>query len=148
MLGAMQCDASADAGAIDLACLCAAWCRLCDGYAEVFDATVAELRRTRPRLRSHWIDIEDEADLVGDLDVETFPTIVLADAAGVRFAGALTPQPAVLLRVLGAALAGGAALADAAAARGVAERLRRRAPDQAGGAPLASNTPSNSTELR
>jgi thioredoxin-like negative regulator of GroEL len=91
---------------LHVACLCAAWCRTCDGYAPLFEQVLATLRATQPQLRTHWIDIEDEADLVGDLDVETFPTLVVADARGVRFAGPLTPQPETLQRVLRAALEG------------------------------------------
>lgn len=47
-----------------------------------------------------WIDIEDEADLVGDLHIETFPTLLIADDDHVCFAGPLTPQPQTLKRVL------------------------------------------------
>lgn len=89
---------------LHLACLCAAWCRLCDGYAAVYADAVAVLRQTRPLLQAHWIDIEDESDLVGDLDVETFPTLVLVQGPHTLFAGTLTPQPETLLRVLRAAL--------------------------------------------
>jgi len=85
-----------------VACLCAAWCRLCDDYAPVLRAVGAEFEG----LRVEWIDIEDEADLVGDLDVETFPTIVVIGPEGPRFAGPLTPQPETLRRVIQAALAG------------------------------------------
>ncbi|MFY9514052.1 MAG: thioredoxin family protein [Rubrivivax sp.] len=88
-----------------LACLCAAWCRLCDGYGPVFDTAVAVLQRQWPALQARWIDIEDEADLVGDLDIETFPTLVLLHGGSLRFAGVLTPQPEVLQRVLAHALA-------------------------------------------
>ncbi len=87
-----------------LACLCAGWCRLCDGYGPVVDAAVAALQARWPTLRSRWIDIEDEADLVGDLDVETFPTLVLIQGDRLLFAGVLTPQPEVLQRVLDRAL--------------------------------------------
>ncbi len=52
----------------------------------------------------HWIDIEEEAELVGDLDVETFPTLVILDAEQVRFAGPLTPQAETLRRLLRATL--------------------------------------------
>lgn len=93
-------DAETRLNAIDVACLCAAWCRTCDEYKPVFDAAVDDLRRAGLALRVHWIDIEDEAELVGDYDVETFPTIVVADAAHVRFAGPLTPQPDTLRRLL------------------------------------------------
>jgi thioredoxin 1 len=86
--------------AIDIVCLCAAWCRTCDGYAPVLAQVGAELAAGNPALRTHWIDIEDEADLLGDVDVETFPTLVVVGADGVRFAGPLTPQPETLRRLL------------------------------------------------
>ena len=91
-----------------IACLCAAWCRTCDAYRPVFEQAVAALSNEHPALHAHWIDIEDEADLVGDYDVETFPTLVVSDAQGLRFAGPLTPQPETLRRVLRGALAAGA----------------------------------------
>jgi hypothetical protein len=93
-----------DSGPVHVACLCAAWCRTCDGYAPVFEQTIAALRSEHPDLRAHWIDIEDQADLVGDFDVETFPTLVVVDAERVRFAGPLTPQPETLMRLLRATL--------------------------------------------
>ena len=68
------------------------------------------------RLVARWIDIEDEAELVGDVDVETFPMLVIADRRGIYFAGPLTPQPETLQRVLRAALAQAAADAPPAAA--------------------------------
>jgi thioredoxin 1 len=83
-----------------IACLCAAWCRLCDDYAPVFEQVTGELAAAGATLRCHWIDIEDEADLVGDFDVETFPTIVIVDVQRVRFAGPLTPQADTLRRLL------------------------------------------------
>ncbi len=83
---------------LHVACLCAAWCRTCESYREVFEASCAELPQAGLRVR--WIDIEDEADLVGDLDIETFPTLLIADDTGVRFAGPLPPQPETLRRVL------------------------------------------------
>lgn len=87
-------------GSVHLLCLCAAWCRLCDSYAPVLEAVTAELARAGVQLHRHWIDIEDEAELVGDLDVETFPTLVVVAPDGVRFAGPLTPQPETLRRLL------------------------------------------------
>ena len=86
-----------------VACLCAAWCSLCNGYALVFEQALAADREAPVHLQSHWIDIEDEAELVGDLDVQTFPTLIVFDAHHVWFAGALTPQPETLRRVLRAA---------------------------------------------
>src|SRR5262245_10428427 len=86
--------------AVHVACLCAAWCRTCDEYRPVFDAAVAELRGAGVEVPAHWIDIEDEAGLVGDYDVETFPTLLVADPQRVRFVGPLTPQADTLRRLL------------------------------------------------
>jgi thioredoxin-like negative regulator of GroEL len=89
-----------------LACLCAAWCRTCTDYMPVLAAVAAEIQVAAPGLRVRWIDIEDEADLVGDCDIETFPTIALVDASAVRFFGPLTPQPETLRRLLRARVDG------------------------------------------
>ena len=87
---------------IHVACLCAAWCRVCEGYRAVFD----EVRHgwEGPRAQWHWIDIEDESERVGDLDIETFPMLLVADAQGVRFAGPITPEAHTLRRLLKALL--------------------------------------------
>ncbi|MQR01492.1 thioredoxin family protein [Glaciimonas soli] len=62
----------ADGGWV-VACLCAAWCRSCDEYKSTF----AELAKRHPKTQFAWIDIEDQADLMGDLDVENFPTLLI-----------------------------------------------------------------------
>lgn len=77
-------------------CLCADWCGLCRDYQEVF----AQAQARYPLSRFVWLDIEDEADWVGDIDVETFPTLLIADAQGPRFFGPLTPQLQTLSRLL------------------------------------------------
>jgi thioredoxin 1 len=53
-----------------------------------------------PGNRFVWLDIEDEAELVGDLDVETFPTLLIADAGGTQFLGPLAPHAQTLSRLL------------------------------------------------
>lgn len=83
---------------LSLTCLCAAWCRTCDAYAPVLAEVAAEAG-----VPVRWVDIEDEADLLGDLDVETFPTLLLQDGDAVRFFGPVTPQPDTLRRLLRAA---------------------------------------------
>jgi hypothetical protein len=79
-----------------LACLCAAWCRVCDEYRPIFERLTGNLDGVQVR----WIDIEDEAELVGDLDIESFPTLLIAGPGGVRFAGPALPQEAALERLL------------------------------------------------
>ena len=110
---------------VHVACLCAAWCRTCESYQQIFEAACAELPQAGLRVR--WIDIEDEADLIGDLDIETFPTLLIADEARVRFAGPLTPQPETLKRVLRAHLADAAPARVSADYLELANRLRASA---------------------
>ena len=77
-------------------CLCADWCGLCRDYETLFTQMAARY----PAFRFAWLDIEDQAELLGELDVETFPTLLMADAQGLRFFGPLTPQAHTLSRLL------------------------------------------------
>lgn len=77
-------------------CLCADWCGLCRDYQSVF----AQMAARYPSCRFAWLDIENQADLVGDIDVETFPTVLIADREGTRFFGPLTPHAQTLSRLL------------------------------------------------
>jgi thioredoxin 1 len=117
---------------VRIVCLCAAWCRLCDDYARVLEQVRDELQAAGQPVHLQWIDIEDEAELVGDFDVETFPTLLVLDRADtLRFAGAVTPQPETLKRLLralvfDAAASGAAGSTQAPAALALAQRLTRR----------------------
>ena len=64
---------------------------------------------TYPDCRFVWIDVEDQADLVGDLEIETFPTLLVGNDEGLNFLGAVTPQPDVLRRMVNSLLEPGAA---------------------------------------
>ena len=77
-------------------CLCAEWCGVCRSYRLLFEQVAVLF----PQLRFGWLDVEDEAALVGDLDIETFPTLMVATPAGARFLGALTPHAPTLSRLL------------------------------------------------
>ena len=58
------------------------------------------LGRDYPRARFRWIDIEDEADEVGELEVENFPTIRITRGDEVLFHGPMEPHHAQLRRLL------------------------------------------------
>ena len=77
-------------------CLCAAWCGTCGVYRPLFDA----LALAHPGVRFEWVDIEDDSEIAGDLDVETFPTLLIADGERALFLGPLLPQAPVLARLL------------------------------------------------
>jgi thioredoxin 1 len=86
-------------------CLCAQWCSTCREWRELFDQTAT----THPQLRFGWIDVEDEAAAMGDVDVETFPTLLVADGARPLFFGPVQPSAAQLSRLLASLLREGAA---------------------------------------
>jgi len=137
-------------GTVHIACLCAAWCRLCDEYRPMLQLLAAEFTRAGVRAHWHWVDIEDEAELVGDLDVETFPTLVIADDTQVRFAGPVTPQRDTLQRLLRATVletdAAAAWPAVAPAIDAFAVGLRRRTPDGFDAAHASPNAPTSKSE--
>ncbi|MDR0273813.1 MAG: thioredoxin family protein [Burkholderiaceae bacterium] len=83
-----------EAGAV--ICLCAEWCDTCRDYRAVFEQAAARY----PALVFRWLDIEDEAGALGDVEVGTFPTLLIGDAHAVRFAGPVLPQAAHLTRLL------------------------------------------------
>jgi hypothetical protein len=47
-----------------------------------------------------WVDIEEHDALMGDVDVENFPTLLLADAAQVYFFGTVLPHASVAARLV------------------------------------------------
>lgn len=85
-------------------CLCAAWCDTCAAYRAAF----AALAQRHADARFVWLDIEDQEELLGGLEVENFPTVLIAAGDEVRFFGTITPQPETLARLLRAHLDEGA----------------------------------------
>ena len=84
-----------------VACLCAAWCGTCTTYRAVFE----EVASRHPDKRFIWIDIEEQADVVGDLDVENFPTLLIQRHETVTFFGTMQPDPQLADRLVQAQVA-------------------------------------------
>lgn len=85
-----------DDGAWVVACLCAAWCDTCNSYRNTFD----DLAARHPDKHFVWIDIEDRADLVGDIDVENFPTLLIQRSDMVAFFGTVLPDARLADRLI------------------------------------------------
>ena len=113
-----QLAAALDDGGWVVACLCAAWCGTCTSYRAAFDLLSAR----HPDKTFVWIDIEDQAGVVGDLDVENFPTLLLQRGDTVAFYGTMLPDPHVADRLVQAQ----AALADEELTRLAASSDERR----------------------
>ena len=84
-----------------VACLCARWCDTCGDYRSVF----AHLKDEFANCRFVWIDIEDQADLVDPIEVENFPTLLIAAGTQALFFGTVTPQPDTARRLIQTQLA-------------------------------------------
>jgi thioredoxin 1 len=113
-----QVAAALDGGGWTVACLCAAWCGTCASYRAAFD----DLAARHPDMTFVWIDIEDQAGIVGDLDVDNFPTLLLQRADVVAFFGTMLPDAKVADRLIGAQ----AALAPEELARLATSSAERR----------------------
>ncbi|WP_420473328.1 thioredoxin family protein [Noviherbaspirillum sp. ST9] len=79
-----------------VACLCAAWCDTCRGYRSGFE----QLATQHPDKRFVWIDIEDQADFIGDIDVENFPTLLIQRRDAVAFFGTVLPDLKIADRLI------------------------------------------------
>jgi thioredoxin 1 len=69
---------------------------LCANYRPGFD----ELATQHPDKLFVWIDIEDRADLIGDFDVENFPTLLIQRGDDVIFYGTTMPDHRIAHRLL------------------------------------------------
>jgi thioredoxin 1 len=77
-------------------CICAAWCDTCAEYRPGFYA----LETAFPQARFGWLDTEDDAEAIGDREVENFPTILVKRGAETLFYGPQPPSHEVLKRLL------------------------------------------------
>ena len=79
-----------------VACLCANWCGTCGDYQPQFRQLASQF----PGVQFVWIDIEDEADLVDPIEVEDFPTILIASPTQAHFFGTMLPHIQTLKRLI------------------------------------------------
>lgn len=77
-------------------CFCAEWCDTCGIYREKF----AQLAASFPEAVFVWADIEEYPLLLGDEDVENFPTILIEQKNQVLFFGTMLPHISQLERLL------------------------------------------------
>jgi thiol-disulfide isomerase/thioredoxin len=117
----MQSQTNPSESALVVACLCATWCGTCGTYQSAF----LQLERQFPEVRFLWIDIEDEADLVDPIEVENFPTLLIASGLTPLFFGTLTPHIETLQRLITSCAEGTAPPASSVSGiHGLAQRLQ------------------------
>jgi thioredoxin reductase (NADPH) len=86
----------ADADGLLVACLCAAWCKTCTEFRGTFD----KLSESNPRAKFIWLDVEADSELVGDIEIENFPTLAVFRGGKPLFYGVTMPQEGVVARTL------------------------------------------------
>ena len=79
-----------------VACLCADWCGTCRDYLATFEQMQAQY----PEAHFVWIDVENEAGLVDPIEVENFPTLLIARQGQAMFFGTVTPHMETLQRLI------------------------------------------------
>jgi thioredoxin 1 len=76
--------------------LCADWCGTCRDFQQVLQRLV----EARPEIVFAWADIEDDAEFVGDIDVESFPTLAVFRAGQALHYGVSLPQEGLVARMI------------------------------------------------
>ena len=91
-----------------VACLCAEWCGTCREYRGVFE----EASRAADGVRFAWIDVEN------------FPTLLIARPGVVAFFGTVTPHASTLASLVERAMRGDLSPITSPAVEALAERVR------------------------
>ncbi|MDP1656510.1 MAG: thioredoxin domain-containing protein [Hylemonella sp.] len=81
-------DARATEPIVRVVCLCASWCGVCRDFVSQYQDTM----RATPSVVFDWYDIEDDVERLGDVDVESFPCILIGVQGEPVFFGPITPN--------------------------------------------------------
>ena len=76
--------------------LCAAWCDTCTE----FRATLERIAQARPDVLFFWLDIEDDSEICGDIDVENFPTLTIFRGEHLLHHGVSLPSEGTVRRLV------------------------------------------------
>lgn len=87
---------------------CAEWCGTCRSFRPALETLAA----AHPQIRFAWLDIEDDAELAGDIEVESFPTVAILRGSQPLYFGATLPLEDVVARLIRSALSSGEPLVE------------------------------------
>jgi thioredoxin reductase (NADPH) len=123
-------NAFSDDARLVVVSLCAAWCDTCNEFRAAYE----RIAKARPQIAFVWLDIEDDAAIAGDIDVENFPTLAVYRGGVPLHFGVSLPHESTVLRLIDALAQSGSALRHAppAVAQLPEEFLHARAGDALG----------------
>lgn len=99
------CATRTDTAKMLIHCICADWCDTCGEFRPLFDRAAV----VYPAHVFAWHVLEDLEERFAQIEVETFPTLLITDNGGSPlFVGPVLPNMAALTQVIAAAQAGGA----------------------------------------
>ena len=76
--------------------LCAAWCDTCTEFRSTFE----RIAQARPDTLFIWLDIEDDSEICGEIDVENFPTLAIYRGEKLLHYGISLPLQAAVSRLI------------------------------------------------
>ena len=91
-------DAFAEPARIIVVAFCAAWCDTCNEFRTVYESIAAR----RSDATFVWLDIEDDEECVGDIDVENFPTLAIFRGTDPLHFGVSVPSETTIVRLIDA----------------------------------------------
>ncbi len=100
-----------------VACLCAQWCGICRAWHDAFRELAAG--PALPGARWLWVDVERQADALGEFEPENFPVLAMQQGERLLYCATLPQQPGNWRRMIDAVAA-----LDEAQARRWAEGLQ------------------------
>ncbi|WP_297913171.1 thioredoxin [Thiomonas sp.] len=83
---------AAPAGDWIVACLCAQWCGICRGWRDAYRELAQQSADLLPASRWLWVDVESQADALGDFEPENFPVLAVQQGARLLYCAALPQQ--------------------------------------------------------
>lgn len=73
---------------VDVLFLCAAWCGVCRDLRGMFE----ELSAVHPSVHWTWVDVEDHSEIFDDLELDTFPSLLVMLNKRPWFFGSIQPR--------------------------------------------------------
>ena len=121
--------AFADATQVSVVCLCAAWCDVCTEFRDCYERIAVR----SPHVVFVWLDVEDDSDSVGDIDVDNFPTLAVYRGSTPLHFGVSLPQEQAVARLIDALARGAQPLRAPEAVRALPGALSSRGDSAADG---------------